>query len=131
MIDNLISNPMKQIWINLELYFKRYEFSNFFGFFLNLSQFNSIYFLIKFIYIYHACKWQLMWCRQKSTLPRGDVWTRQMALPVCTRVCMCVCARVRRDISFLIQDNPTLHNAHMLSTRPISLISIMWDFVLF
>ena len=29
MIDNLISDPMKQIWINLELYFKRYEISNF------------------------------------------------------------------------------------------------------
>ena len=23
MIDNLISDPMKQIWINLELYFKK------------------------------------------------------------------------------------------------------------
>ena len=29
MIDNLISDPMKQIWINLELYFDIYEFSNF------------------------------------------------------------------------------------------------------
>ena len=29
MIDNLISDPMKQIWINLELYFNRYRFSNF------------------------------------------------------------------------------------------------------
>ena len=29
MIDNLISDPMKQIWINLELYFERYQFSNF------------------------------------------------------------------------------------------------------
>ena len=29
MIDNLISYPMKQIWINLELYFESYEFSNF------------------------------------------------------------------------------------------------------
>ena len=34
MIDNLIFDPMKQIWINLELYFKRYEFYNFYGFFL-------------------------------------------------------------------------------------------------
>ena len=33
MIDNLISDPMKQIWINLELYFERYEFSNIKGFF--------------------------------------------------------------------------------------------------
>ena len=29
MIDNLISDPTKQIWINLELYFESYEFSNF------------------------------------------------------------------------------------------------------
>ena len=29
MIDNLISDPKKQIWINLELYFESYEFSNF------------------------------------------------------------------------------------------------------
>ena len=33
MVDNLISDPMKKIWINLELYFKRYEFSNFLGIF--------------------------------------------------------------------------------------------------
>ena len=45
MIDNLISDPMKQIWINLELYFKIYEFSNmelyFFGIFLNFFEFKS------------------------------------------------------------------------------------------
>ena len=29
MIDILISDPMIQIWINLELYFDIYEFSNF------------------------------------------------------------------------------------------------------
>ena len=29
MIDNLISNLRKQSWINLEFYFKIYEFSNF------------------------------------------------------------------------------------------------------
>ena len=29
MIDNYISDQMKEIWINLELYFKSYEFSNF------------------------------------------------------------------------------------------------------
>ena len=33
MIDNLISNQMKEIWINLELYFEICEFSNFKGFF--------------------------------------------------------------------------------------------------
>ena len=29
MIDNKISDLMKDIWINLELYFESYEFSNF------------------------------------------------------------------------------------------------------
>ena len=28
MIDNLISDHMKEIWINLQLYFESYEFSN-------------------------------------------------------------------------------------------------------
>ena len=29
MIENLIYDPMKQIWINFELYFEIYKFSNF------------------------------------------------------------------------------------------------------
>ena len=29
MIDNLISDQMKEIWINLDLYFECYEISNF------------------------------------------------------------------------------------------------------
>ena len=29
MIDNWILDQMKEIWINLELYFESYEFSNF------------------------------------------------------------------------------------------------------
>ena len=29
MIDYLISDEKRQIWINLELYFEKYEFSNF------------------------------------------------------------------------------------------------------
>ena len=29
MIDNYILDQMKEIWINLELYFEIYEFSNF------------------------------------------------------------------------------------------------------
>ena len=29
MIDNLIFDQIKEIWINLELYFESYEFSNF------------------------------------------------------------------------------------------------------
>ena len=39
MIDNLISNPMKKNWINLELYFERYEFSHFQGFFSDFLEF--------------------------------------------------------------------------------------------
>ena len=39
MIDNLIFDPMKKNWIDLELYFKRYEFSNFLGFFQTFSEF--------------------------------------------------------------------------------------------
>ena len=39
MIDNLISDPMKLIWINLELYFESYEFSNFYDFFKNFLNF--------------------------------------------------------------------------------------------
>ena len=42
MIDNLISDQMKEICINLELYFESYEFSNFRNFsrfFLNFSKF--------------------------------------------------------------------------------------------
>ena len=49
MIDNLIYDQMKQIWINLELYFESCEFSNlkvffkifqnFFEFFMNFSGF--------------------------------------------------------------------------------------------
>ena len=33
MIEILISDLMKQSWINLALYFKSYEFSNLYGFF--------------------------------------------------------------------------------------------------
>ena len=42
MLDNPIFDTMKQIWINLELYFEGYEFSNILGFFkfvLNFSEF--------------------------------------------------------------------------------------------
>ena len=45
MMDNLISDPTQQIWINLDLYFESYEFFNFYEFpriFLNL--FNSIFY---------------------------------------------------------------------------------------
>ena len=33
MIDYSIYDPTKQIWINLELYFQSYDFSNFIEFF--------------------------------------------------------------------------------------------------
>ena len=39
MIDNLIFDPTKQIWINLELYFECYEFYIFLGNFWNFSDF--------------------------------------------------------------------------------------------
>ena len=39
MIDNLIYDPMKQFQINLELYFEIYEFSHFYRFFWNFSEF--------------------------------------------------------------------------------------------
>ena len=39
MIDNKISDQMKEIWINLELYFESYEFSNFLGFLGIFSEF--------------------------------------------------------------------------------------------
>ena len=46
MIDNLISDQMKEIWINLELYFESYElyiFRDFSTFFLNFDEFLRIF----------------------------------------------------------------------------------------
>ena len=44
MIVNSISYPTKQIWINLELYFESYEFSNFLEFFrIYLNLFKPIF----------------------------------------------------------------------------------------
>ena len=63
MIDNLISDPMKFFLINLELYFKRYEFSNFrdfFGYFLNFYEFKIDLFelnLFKYIFLYRVLTW--------------------------------------------------------------------------
>ena len=37
---------MKEIWINLELYFKRYDFYNFLGIFLYFSEISTILFSI-------------------------------------------------------------------------------------
>ena len=45
MIDYLILNPKKQIWLDLDLYFESYDFYNFMEFsriFLNLFRFLSI-----------------------------------------------------------------------------------------
>ena len=39
MIDNQISDQMKEIGINLELYFESYDFYNFYGFFPNFYEF--------------------------------------------------------------------------------------------
>ena len=57
MIDNLISDLMKQIRINLELHFKSYEFSNFYELFLNFYEFIWISFELKRIkyHIYITC----------------------------------------------------------------------------
>ena len=38
---------MKEIWINLELYFKRYDFYNFRDFFCIFPDFSDFYFLFK------------------------------------------------------------------------------------
>ena len=45
MIDYSILNPTKQIWLNLELYFESYDFSNFIEF--------SRIFLILFKFIFY------------------------------------------------------------------------------
>ena len=37
MIDYSISDPTKQIWINLELYFEKYDFYNLLEFLWNFS----------------------------------------------------------------------------------------------
>ena len=42
MIDNLTYDPMKQVWINLELYFESYEFSNFYGLFKFFQIFSEL-----------------------------------------------------------------------------------------
>ena len=51
MIDNLISNPMIQVWINLELStlkdIKFLIFRDFFGFFFNFSEFKINLFKLK------------------------------------------------------------------------------------
>ena len=44
MIDYSISNPTKQIWLNLELYFESYDFYNFKEFFGIFLEFIWIYF---------------------------------------------------------------------------------------
>ena len=91
MIDNSISYPTKQIWINFELYFESYEFYNFYEFsrtFLNLI--NSIFY---FKIIKKNKKRDLFtarWCGRAK--PRGDAWT-------CVRVTRGhVCVMCVRDV---------------------------------
>ena len=49
MIDYSISDPTKQIWINLELYIESYDFYNLYEFFWNLYEFISIFKRFKLI----------------------------------------------------------------------------------
>ena len=94
MIDNLIYDQMKQIWINLELYFESYEFSNFLGFLWNFSKFciNLIQFILhqmnkKFLFY---CV--LTWHGQND----GATWWHMRPPDVTTGVYVraCVSARV-------------------------------------
>ena len=74
MIDNLISDLIKQIWVNLELYFKTYEFFNFRDFliFFNFAEFKIDLFelnSLKYIF-YRVLRWQLTLCKQKGSATR-------------------------------------------------------------
>ena len=51
MIDNSISDLRKQFWINLEFYFKSYEFYNFLEFF---GIFSFLIYAFNNINFYHA-----------------------------------------------------------------------------
>ena len=107
MIDYLIYDLNKQIWINLEFYFESYEFSNFHRFLKNFSEF--ILELFGFLKIkdikkstfYCTLTWQLT--RQRSDVSsHGDVYTRHVAhvcARVCTRVRVCACASVISGLS--------------------------------
>ena len=46
---------MKEIWINLELYFKRYDFYNFRDFFCIFPDFSDFYFLFKTVFKKKKC----------------------------------------------------------------------------
>ena len=83
MIDYLIYDKKRQIWINLESYFESYEFSNFerfFGFFLNLFRIFCIYFLLLNIknIAFIALTWQLT-RKSNDVSQRCDVCTRHVA----------------------------------------------------
>ena len=54
MIDYLISDQIRKIWINLELYFESYKFSSFYGFFRIIFQLFLIFY--EFIWIYFELK---------------------------------------------------------------------------
>ena len=71
MIDNLISNPMKQIWINLSCISKDMNFLIFryFLFKIDLFELN----LLKYLFLYRVLTQQVTWQRQKSSPSRGGV----------------------------------------------------------
>ena len=68
MIDYSILNPTEQIWLNLELYFKSYEFYNFLGIFWNFYEFILIYF--RFFLMFKIIKKMQKW----GYVARGPMW---------------------------------------------------------
>ena len=62
MIDNLISDPIKNIWINLDYILKDTKFlifRDFFGIFLKFSEFNLIYFELNSYIYYRVLTWHV------------------------------------------------------------------------
>ena len=101
MIEFLISDPTKKVWINLKLYFESYEFShsrsflNFFEFILDLFGFFKI---IKKSFLYRALTWQLMWRGQYCV----TTWQR-MCAHMCARECACVRVGMITRLSILFK----------------------------
>ena len=75
---------MKEIWINLELYFKRYDFYNFRDFFCIFPDFSDFYFLFKTVFKKNK---KMFWFARGTCVdatwhsgPRGSA-TRTRAVP--------------------------------------------------
>ena len=75
---------MKEIWINLELYFKRYDFYNFRDFFCIFLDFSDFYFLFKTVFKKNK---KMFWFAHGTRVdatwhlgPRGSA-TRTRAVP--------------------------------------------------